>query len=101
MIVFNSSGLESVFNVRSLATYLAGSQYITWLSLSDVSTSIAGYAPRLRLSYGEYERMYLYAFGSLGLPHSRYSPTVSGRSLSSIVVITSTNGTCETTALNR
>src|SRR4051812_12506202 len=99
MIVLSSSGLESVFNVRSLATYFAGSQYITWLSLSEVSTSIAGYAPFSRLSYGEYERMYLYARASLGLPHSRYSPTVSGSDASSIVVITSTKGTCDTTAL--
>ena len=36
------SGLLSVFSVRSRATYLAGSQYITWLSLKLVVTSIAG-----------------------------------------------------------
>ena len=34
--------VPSVLSVRSLATYLAGSQYITWLSLSEVLTRIAG-----------------------------------------------------------
>ena len=42
MLVLRSSGLSSVFSVRSLATYFAGSQYITWLSLNEVFTSIAG-----------------------------------------------------------
>src|SRR5689334_12002918 len=36
MLHLNKSGLASVLSVRSFATYLAGSQYITWLSLSDV-----------------------------------------------------------------
>ena len=38
--------VSSCLRVRSFATYLAGSQYITWLSLSDVLTSMAGIAPR-------------------------------------------------------
>src|SRR5438094_975460 len=38
---------------------------------------------------------------SFGLPHSMYSLVVSGSDASSIVLITSTNGTCATTALNR
>jgi len=42
--------------------------------------------------------MYSNAPGSFGFPHSSYSPTVSGNDASSIVFITSTNGTCETTA---
>ena len=42
MLVLSSSGLASVLTERSLATYFAGSQYITWLSWSEVSTSIAG-----------------------------------------------------------
>ena len=33
MLVVKSSGLSSVLCARSLATYLAGSQYMTWLSL--------------------------------------------------------------------
>ena len=57
MLHFNSSGRASVLRVRSLATYFAGSQYITWLSLRPVVTNIAGYAPGFRLSYGLYERM--------------------------------------------
>ena len=44
MLVFSSSGFVSVFSVRIRATYFAGSQYITWLSLSDVFTRIVGYA---------------------------------------------------------
>ena len=35
----------SVLSVRNLATYFAGSQYITWLSLKEVFTSIAGIRP--------------------------------------------------------
>ena len=42
MLVFRSSGLWSVFTVRNRATYLAGSQYMTWLSLNDVFTRSAG-----------------------------------------------------------
>ena len=42
MLVTSSSTLLSVFSVRSFATYLAGSQYITWLSWSEVFTSMAG-----------------------------------------------------------
>ena len=34
--------LLSVFSVRNLATYFAGSQYITWLSCRLVFTNIAG-----------------------------------------------------------
>jgi hypothetical protein len=49
-LIFNSSGLPSVFTVRRRATYLAGSQYMTWLSLKLVVTSIAGYARFSRLS---------------------------------------------------
>ena len=33
---------RAVFSARSLATHLAGSQYITWLSLSEVRTRMAG-----------------------------------------------------------
>src|SRR5450755_128313 len=54
ILIFNSSGLSLVFNVRSRATYFAGSQYITWLSLKLVVTRIAGYARFSRLSYGLY-----------------------------------------------
>ena len=42
MLHLSKSGLPSVFSVRSLATYFAGSQYITWLSLKLVVTRIAG-----------------------------------------------------------
>src|SRR5688572_31868352 len=45
--------------------------------------------------------MYSYAGLSFGLPHSMYSLVVSGNVASSIVLSTSTNGTCDTTALNR
>src|SRR5580700_5204749 len=54
ILILSSRGLVSVFNVRSLATYLAGSQYITWLSLKLVVTRMAGYARFSRLSYGLY-----------------------------------------------
>ena len=39
--------------------------------------------------------MYLYCSRTCGLPHSSYSPTVSGSDASSIVLSTSTNGTWE------
>ena len=42
MLIFKSSGFASVFSVRIFATYFAGSQYITWLSLSPVFAKIAG-----------------------------------------------------------
>src|SRR6516164_5042970 len=42
MLVFRRRTLSSVFNVRSFATYFAGSQYITWLSLNEVRTSRDG-----------------------------------------------------------
>ena len=41
------------------------------------------------------------ASGSLGLPHSSYSATVSGRVASSMVFITSTKGTWERTTRKR
>src|SRR5215831_19135470 len=53
------------------------------------------------LSYGEYARIHLYCSAILGLPHSSNSPTVSGSDSSSMVFITSTNGTCASTPLNR
>jgi hypothetical protein len=49
MLVFSTSGLSSVFSARSRATYFAGSQYITWLSLNEVFTSMVGYARAERL----------------------------------------------------
>jgi hypothetical protein len=50
-LIFSSSGVSNpVFSVRRRATYLAGSQYITWLSLKLVVTSMAGYARFSRLS---------------------------------------------------
>src|SRR5262245_40532846 len=88
-----SSTFESVFRVRSLATYFAGSQYMTWLSWSDVLTRIAGYAPLLRFVYGQYDRMYSYSSRTFGFPHSSNSPTVRGSVVSSMVFTTSTNGT--------
>src|SRR5436305_5736002 len=42
ILTLSSSGLESVFKVRSRATHLAGSQYITWLSSRRAVTSMAG-----------------------------------------------------------
>ena len=42
MLTLSKSGFASVLRVRSFAMYLAGSQYITWLSLKEVLTSIAG-----------------------------------------------------------
>ncbi len=42
MLILKMSGFWSVFTVRSFATYLAGSQYMTWLSSKEVLTSIAG-----------------------------------------------------------
>ena len=42
MFVFSKSRLSSVFNVRSLATYLAGSQYVTLGSFNPPVTSIGG-----------------------------------------------------------
>ena len=42
IFIFSSSGFSSVFTVRIRATYFAGSQYITWLSLKLLVTSIAG-----------------------------------------------------------
>src|SRR5688572_5124671 len=101
MFVTSSSGFESVLYVRSLATHFAGSWYITWLSLNDVFTSIAGYAFFDTLLYGSYDFMYAYSAAFFGLPHSSNSPTVSGSVSSSIVLMTSTNGTCAITALNR
>ena len=44
--------------------------------------------------------MYSNAARSFGLPHSMYSLVVSGRLASSMVFMTSTNGTCATTARN-
>src|SRR5450756_3105708 len=64
-------------------------------------TSIAGYAPFLRFSYGLYVLMVSYSSFFAGLPHSSYSPTVSGRVGSLIVFRTSTNGTWATTAWKR
>ena len=45
--------------------------------------------------------MYSYSSFFFGLPHSSNSPTVSGSVSSSMVLMTSTNGTWETTALKR
>ena len=53
----NTRGFLSVFNARSLAVYLEGSQYITCESSNDVCTRIAGYAFAVTLSYGEYVSM--------------------------------------------
>ena len=83
------------------ATYLAGSQYITWLSLSDVCTSMRrvgrGREVRVGAVASSCSRS---ARGSCGLPHSSNSPTVSGSDSSSMVLITSTNGTCEQRAVD-
>ena len=53
---------------------------------------------RRTLSYGEYFRMYSYAAASFGFPHCSHSCAVSGMEASSIVLITSTNGTSATIA---
>ena len=45
--------------------------------------------------------MYAYSAAFFGLPHWIHSPVVSGIEASSIVLMTSTNGTSATTALNR
>jgi hypothetical protein len=42
MLMWRRSGVELVLRVRSLATYLAGSQYMTCESLRLVLTSMAG-----------------------------------------------------------
>ena len=42
MLHFSNSGVLSSFTVRRRATYLVGSQYITWLSFRLVVTNIAG-----------------------------------------------------------
>src|SRR5712664_2114475 len=101
MLILNSSRFESVFSERSFATYLAGSQYITWESLYEERTSIVGYARAVTLSYGLYCFMYRYSSGFFGLPHSSNSMTVRGRDSSNMVLITSTKGTYVTTAWNR
>src|SRR6185503_11859123 len=101
MLILMYSGLLSVFIDRSLATHLAGSQYPTCESLSEVVTSIHGYALRSTLSYGEYDLMYAYWVASCGSPHCCHSCAVSGIDASIIVLITSTKGTSATTALNR
>jgi hypothetical protein len=44
MFVTSSRGVVLVRIARIRAVYLAGSWYITWLSLNEVFTSIAGYA---------------------------------------------------------
>ena len=53
MFTLKISGLVSVFIARSLATHLAGSQYMTCESFSEVVTSSHGYAFFATLSYGE------------------------------------------------
>jgi hypothetical protein len=42
MFVLSSNRWSLVSSARSFATYLAGSQYMTWLSLKEVFTSIVG-----------------------------------------------------------
>src|SRR5712664_1640240 len=101
MLILNSSRFESVFSERSFATYLAGSQYITWESLYEERTRIVGYARAVTLSYGLYCFMYRYSSGFFGLPHSSNSMTVRGRDSSNIVLITSTKGTYVMTMWNR
>src|SRR5262249_214222 len=101
MLHLRSSGLLSVFRVRSLATYLVGSWKSTWLSLSEVITRIDGYAAFLRLVYGQYFLRYSYSAFTLGLPHCWNSCTVTGIDSSSIVVMASRNGTPRTAALHR
>jgi len=51
--VFNTTGLEPVSSVRSLATHFAGSQYETRGSFKPPVASKAGYAAACTLSYGE------------------------------------------------
>ena len=71
-------------------------------SLSPVVTNIAGYGPGadvvVRASTPSCART---PSGSCGSPHSSHSVMVSGRSGSSIVVTTSTNGTSATIAAKR
>src|SRR5207247_11166858 len=99
--ILSYRGWVSVFTARSFATHFAGSQYMTCESLNEVVTSIHGYALAATLSYGEYCRIYAYCSGIRGLPHCSHSCAVSGSDASSIVLITSTNGTSATTARNR
>src|SRR5690606_8826803 len=94
MLVFSRSSLSSVLSSRSLATHLAGSQYVTRGSLSPAVTSSGGEPCAGTLSYGAEERISSNAaLSSIGLPHSGHSPGVSGSEASSIVASTSTNGT--------
>ena len=50
MSVLSSSRLSSVLTARSLATYLAGSQYVTRGSLRPAVTIIGGYSPGMSWS---------------------------------------------------
>jgi hypothetical protein len=58
MLILNSRGGWPSFSARSLATHLAGSQYMTWLSFSAVRTRMFGYGRGARLVYGQYVFMY-------------------------------------------
>ena len=53
IVVFKNNLLLSVFNSRSLATHLAGSQYCTCESCKPVVTNKLGYFCAFTLSYGE------------------------------------------------
>src|ERR671921_2574597 len=101
MLILKRSGLASVFVARSFATHFDGSWKPTCESLSELVTSSHGYACARTLSYGEYVFRYAYSAGTRGLPHCSHSCAVSGSEASSIVLMTSTNGTSATIALNR
>src|ERR1051326_8745022 len=101
MFTFSRIGVVDVVFARSFATHFTPSQYPTCESFSDVRTSMFGYGFLVTFEYGSYDFMETYAVFSFGLPHSMYSCVVSGSVGSSIVLITSTNGTYATTALNR
>ena len=53
MLILKSGGIAARLQRPSLAIHLAGSQYMTWLSLSDVRTRIAGYGRGPRFVYGQ------------------------------------------------
>ena len=48
-----SGRVAGMSSARSRATHLAGSQYMTWLSLSAVRTRMDGYGRGARLVYGQ------------------------------------------------
>ena len=49
MLILNTGGTAAVPIARRRAMYFAGSQYITWLSWSEVLMNSAGYGRASRL----------------------------------------------------